>query len=112
MHARGKKVSVDVAGWSALWNFTALGATSVDRVITMGTYTNSTGPYFSALGAALSTVPLSKLGVGFGCYLHLPHAPLKSRIDDMLVARVQEIDVWVTPIPDHWWTELARFARS
>lgn len=112
MHEHGKKLSVDVASWSEIWNLTALAMTSVDRLITMSTYTNSTAFYYVGLGAALTTVPLNKLGIGFECALTLSHRALKSRIDDMLVSGVQEIDVWVTPIPNNWWSELERYASA
>ena len=39
MHQAGLVTSVDVATWSAIWNLTAIGESSVDMVISMGTYT-------------------------------------------------------------------------
>lgn len=112
MHAKGKRLTVDVATWSVIWNLTALASTQVDRILTMSTYTNSSSSYFANLGMALEAVPLQMLGIGFECDLTLSPAALAARIDDMLVAGVQEIDIWRTPIPDYWWPQIARFVSG
>ena len=41
LHENGFKLQVDVATWTNIWNYTAINLTSVDYVITMGTYAST-----------------------------------------------------------------------
>lgn len=39
LHAHNLQLTVDVAGWNTLWNFTEISLTSIDHVFDMSTYT-------------------------------------------------------------------------
>ncbi len=49
LHKEGLLLSVDVATWSPIWNYTAIAATSADYVISMGTYTATDTSFSSQL---------------------------------------------------------------
>jgi len=57
LHAEGLKLSVDVATWSTIWNYTAIAETSSDIVISMGTYTSTDSSF---------TTQLEKITTSFG----------------------------------------------
>ena len=64
MHAEKLLVSVDVATWSPIWNLSAIGASSVDLVISMGTYTSGFPAWQAQLKDLLDAVPLPRAVVG------------------------------------------------
>ena len=49
LHTQGQTLSVDVATWSPVWNYTAIGASKVDTIISMGTYTSDDSSYVNQL---------------------------------------------------------------
>jgi hypothetical protein len=53
------KLTVDVAGWSDLWNFTLLAKSGCDRVITMSTYTGTQPSWEAALQQGVDQVAIS-----------------------------------------------------
>jgi len=57
MHGEGIMVSVDVAGWSPIWNLTSIGQTSVDAVAFMGTYVADPGEWDKQFALATDTIP-------------------------------------------------------
>ena len=60
----GAKLTVDFATWNPIWNLTALGETSVDHFMDMGTYTDDPSAWSSQLKQALAAIPHDKLVIG------------------------------------------------
>jgi len=117
LHAHGIQVTVDIASWSGIWNWTALAATSVDRLITMDTYTNNFTTFASHLDRAVAAFGLSHLGVGLSTTdlsknSTLPQAEVTKRFNMLIQYGVQEVDIWDMPIPDFWWPLLDQFLGS
>ena len=48
LHAHGKVLTVDVASWSHIWNYSAIAASSVDRMMVMSTYAGASWGRHSA----------------------------------------------------------------
>jgi hypothetical protein len=65
LHAAGDyQLTVAAATWSPIWDLKALGATDVDLIASMGTYTGNFTVWRAQLNDLLSTVPASKAVVG------------------------------------------------
>lgn len=111
LHAHGLLVTVDVATWSAVWNASAIGASAVDAVMTMGTYTDSWPEWQTQLAEALADIPLGKLVIGLETTRSdgspFSAAELKERFDALRGAGVRRVGIWRSPIPDLWWPYLA-----
>jgi len=106
LHAIGKKLSVDVATWSSIWNYTLLSASGVDKVMTMSTYTNDTTTWRKEFAYALDTIALANLGIGLEDDLELSVTDLEYRFQQIIIHGVTEVDIWKMPIPDFWWPSL------
>ena len=114
LHANNLKLSVDIATWSSIWNYTAIAATSVDYGISMGTYTSSDSSFSSQLdkvyvafgsartGVGLETVNASTEGV-------IPLDEVTWRFDEIIKSGAKEVDLWKMPVPEGWWPILANF---
>lgn len=115
MHAQGIKVSVDAATWNPIWNFTLLAQTSLDRVITMGTYTGSPDSWLNQLETAIDQVGIEKLGVGLETVNPNTNQPftqeeMEWRFNEIEKRGVLEIDIWDMPVPQLWWPLISDFA--
>jgi len=58
------ELTVDIASWSAFWDFKLLAATHVDRLLTMDTYCGNTTLFATRLEKAVNTIGVNKLGIG------------------------------------------------
>jgi len=111
LHAKGARLSVAAASWSPIWNLTALGASGVDLVEFMGTYTHDFATWEAQLAEAVAAVPLDKLVVGLetgvvnATELQLRLAPLKR-------ANVRKLGVWRLGVPEEWWPFLDAWRRG
>jgi len=117
LHQRKLKVTVDIASWSTIWNYTALAASSVDTVMDMSTYTGTLTSFVKELNKAVTMFPLTKLGVGLetdNTATKKPYTDQELQPRFLLIEsnRVQEIDIWDMPIPANWWPFLSRFSSS
>ena len=117
MHAAGLTVSVDVADWSPLWDLQLIGASSVDLVETMSTYTDDFAAFESSLAAAIANVPLDKLVIGLETVKASNGAPynaseLQERFDLLAASNITKIGLWRSGIPDLWWSYLNAFASQ
>lgn len=119
MHAVGKKLTADVAGWSVVWNYTALAQTSLDSIITMSTYTGNFTSFQNALRHALNDLPLSRYGCGLETINESvkPNKPfsdkeISDRFKLIVDAGISEVDLWRMPIPDNWWPFLTAFVSG
>ena len=122
MHDAGFQLTVDVALWSPIWNLTAIGMTSIDRVISMGTYTSNLTTFASQLQR--SAAALGPRAVGAGVYgvglasIHLDtnkpwtQPELQARFDQIAAAGVTAVQVWKMPIDDMLMQFLRKFKQS
>lgn len=111
MHAEGLGVSVDVAGWSPIWNFTAIAATSVDFIATMSTYTDDDQAFFKSLDYAVATIPKEKLVVGLETVKASNNQPyddaeLAVRFNAIKAKGIRRVGLWRAGIPSNWWSFL------
>jgi len=108
-HAYGKQITVDIGGWSPIWDWKSLAATEVDKVITMSTYTNNFTRYLIELKAGINIIGAKKLGVGLSTMNLKTNQPfnlseIQWRFDSIKNAgvNIDEIDMWLAPVPDNW----------
>lgn len=109
MHGAGLTATADVAGWSPIWNYTALAEASLDRFITMSTYTGNFTSFKNSLSKALASFPLSRYGCGLDTVIEgkftkpFTYKEMYDRFVMIVESGVTEIDIWRTPIPEYWW---------
>lgn len=109
MHKAGKILTVDVASWNVVWNFTLIGASDVDQVHSMDTYVKNFTYFQEYLQKAVSTIPLEKLGAGLEVFDSFAAADWEERFTLINKANVNEVAIWDMPIPDVLWTQLQQF---
>jgi len=122
MHLVGKKLQVDVATWTILWNFPLLSASKVDEILTMSTYSGNYTLFSSSLMKAVREITLPKINIGHMITNTVnnsnPFTP--QQIDERmaLVARhkLQNIGMWRThaflSTGSHWWRSFNKFLTS
>lgn len=64
LHSVDAVLTVDIAHWGPIWNFTALAATSVDHFMTMGTYTDDAAAWTKYVDDAVRIFSPNQLVVG------------------------------------------------
>ena len=106
LHAEGLQLSVDVAAWSPIWDLKAIGATSVDRVGYMGTYTVPDTVWSEQLALAMADIPKQKLVVGLETDNHVNSTGVAYRFAALRKAGVRAVGVWRAAVPDAWWGEV------
>jgi hypothetical protein len=116
LHNFDMELTVDAATWDPIWNFTLIGATNIDRVLTMSTYAGSSEAFLKALAYGVETIGPKKLGVGVETVNPNTGKPytedeLKLRFDAIEKNGVDEIDIWVAPVPENWWSFLENFVN-
>ena len=123
LHSNGFKLGVDVANWSSgdgappIWDFDAIANTSVDKVISMSTYT-SNDELFAANVDALVDAFGERSGVGLMTVnatdetSALSTAEIQYRFDTIASSSVKEVDIWRMPIPDNFWDVIEEAMRS
>lgn len=110
MHSHGILTSVDVATWSDIWNYTLLGQSSVDYIMTMSTYTGSDKLFPQEVQTAAASIPLSKLVIGLETTnddnngAPFNKTQLDMRFSTIAAAGIDKIAIWKAPIPDLWWS--------
>lgn len=112
LHAEGILLSVDVAGWSEIWDLKAIGATSVDRVMYMGTYTKPDDVWLQQLALAMGDIPAGKLVIGLESDNNVNATGLALRFAALKKAQVKAVGVWRAGIPDEWWGEVDDWEAS
>lgn len=107
LHAAGLQVGVDIATWSLMWNMTAIGASSVDYIFTMQTYTDDWATWLAKLQQAVAQIPASKLVIGVESAKTdgTPYstAELQQRFAALAQYNVHRVGIWRAPVPDNWW---------
>eukprot|EP01114_Cavostelium_apophysatum_P019246 TRINITY_DN6148_c0_g1_i1.p1 TRINITY_DN6148_c0_g1~~TRINITY_DN6148_c0_g1_i1.p1 ORF type:complete len:269 (+),score=34.23 TRINITY_DN6148_c0_g1_i1:96-902(+) len=108
-----KTLSVCVAHWNTFWNFTAIGLSEVDYVLDMDTYASAFSDFQNLLQEAVASVPLQKLGIGIitshSDGTNFTTQEMQERFDLINHYNIQEVDIWMTPIPDNFWSFLEAF---
>ena len=99
-----------------IWNYSALAATHVDRFITMSTYTSNLTSFVVHASAAVDAFGVDQLGVGLASYHLDTNATwaaweLQGRFALIEYAAVQEVDIWLSPVPDQMMPYLRRFVQ-
>ncbi|KJE94515.1 hypothetical protein CAOG_05148 [Capsaspora owczarzaki ATCC 30864] len=108
LHQHGLTVTVDIASWTPVWNFTLLAETSVDLFVTMDTYTYNQTAWTHLFQKALDAFGPHRLGAGIMTVnadnnQPLSPADIKFRFDAIVAANVNVIGIWCMPIPDQFW---------
>jgi hypothetical protein len=93
-------------GHSIFWDFDAIAASSVDRMLTMDTY-GDWSEFQAGLGKILTVTQhfggVNKFGVGICTSCGSPQN-LTAMFDLMAASGVKEVDVWDVPIPASWYS--------
>ena len=123
LHKEGVQLSVDVATWvtvpggPSIWNYDALAATTVDRAVSMGTYTSSDSSFTHQLQLLTSAFSVEKATVGLQTVNATDGSPISDaqvafRFQSLEAAGVDSIALWDMPIPDHWWPHIEAFVNK
>jgi len=80
----------------------------------MSTYTSNFTTFTAKLQQATSQIPLNKLGIGLedDTQVQMSETELNTRVQMILDAGVQEIDIWQAPIPKKWMPALRKFGAN
>lgn len=114
LHEAGLLLSVDVATWSPIWNYTAIAETSADIVISMGTYTSSDTSFTKQLNMLIDAFGPERSGVGLESVnaSNLERIPIDEvvwRFQQIEASGAREVDIWCMPVPPLWWPLLRQF---
>mmetsp|Transcript_25773 Transcript_25773/g.43000 ORF Transcript_25773/g.43000 Transcript_25773/m.43000 type:complete len:300 (-) Transcript_25773:169-1068(-) len=108
LHVAGLVLSVDVATWTDIWNYTAISASAVDRAISMGTYTSSDSSFSSQLDLLVTNFGPLRSGVGLetvnaSTEQRMSLDEVSWRFQQIEMSGAMEVDLWKMPIPPLWW---------
>ena len=115
MHAINKTLSVDVATWSKIWNFTAITMTSIDYVIPMNTYTDNYDTWMNNLNYDIKYIDNnSKLVIGLSTLNLSDDQPftqqqLQMRLNQLKQDNIDKIAIWRIPLQNVWYQLLQGF---
>jgi hypothetical protein len=120
IHTLGKTISVDIATWSAFWDYGLLNATRVDLLCDMESYNADLGFFQKQVAFAMARVSPEKYVVGLATtHESGPNSgkPFNStelawRFDFLRARGVRKIAMWDTPLPANWLPFLAAFAEE
>lgn len=121
LHAINKTLQVDVANWSLLWNYTLLGKTRTDDVITMATYAGNFTVFSNALSRAVREIGIKKLQAGLMIVNPQTNKgytkqEIDARFNQIQSFNVKGVAVWrMHPeigTGSYWWTALERFLNQ
>ena len=117
LHKANLLLTVDVATWSPIWNYTAIAATDVDRGISMGTYTSTDSSFTKQLNSIVGSFGTARAGVGLETVnassgALIPMNEVVWRFQQIQQSGATEIDLWRMPIPSNWWPLLKNFTLS
>lgn len=117
LHNHGLLLTVDIASWSTIWNYTAISLTEVDRAISMGTYTSKDDSFITQLDILYDSFG-SRSGVGLETVNAsneeelLPLNEVKWRFDSITAKKITEVDLWRSPVPDGWWEIISNYVYT
>lgn len=104
LQQRGLRLTVDVASWGPIWNFTALASVSGVCYFTMDTYSNSSSSFARGLAKAVDAMGPTRVVAGFdGVDSALDGAQVSERLGALSAAGVSGLSVWAAPVSVGWW---------
>lgn len=114
LHAENLKLTVDIATWSPIWNYTAIAATSTNMGISMGTYTSTDSSFTSQLNTLVAAFGPSRSGVGLetvnaSTSARMPLDEVAWRFQQIKASGAVEVDLWRMPVPPLWWPLIAAY---
>ena len=109
LHARGVLVSVDIATWTAFWDYQALGASRVDWLCDMESYNPDLAAFKKQVAFASATLPPEKYVVGLETHPSFNVSDVAERFAVLRSAGLRKIAIWATPMPDMWMPFLEAF---
>ncbi len=120
MSASGLELNVDVANWSAIWDYNTLGSAcpSVTSFITMGTYADALSSFYHQFDLAATAFALPQLGIGLASVNLTDSQPfrpsdLQPRFDKIVQAKVPTLGIWDMPLDmDLWGSYLKMYCQS
>lgn len=117
LHAENLKLTVDIATWSPIWNYTAIAATSVDMGISMGTYTSTDTSFSSQLNTLVTNFSPARSGVGLetvnaSTTERMPLDEVRWRFEQFKASGAAEVDLWRMPVPPLWWPIIAEYVQA
>jgi len=112
LHAEGFILTVDIAQWSNLWQDELLSQTSVDRFITMQTYTLNLDDFKYIVKYRLANYGVSKFGVGLDTWVGFSGEDIKARLDFVRECGIDTVAIWATPVPSDWVPYVKEFVNS
>lgn len=117
LHRAGLQLTVDIATWSPIWNYTMIANTHVDRGISMGTYTATDSSFAKQMTNLTSAFESNRAGVGLmtvnaSSNDPLPLSEVQFRMDSIVASGATEIDIWSSPVPEEWFPLLQEFKNS
>jgi hypothetical protein len=111
LHEHGLRLSVDVAQWSPIWNYTAIAETSVDIVTSMGTYTATDESWDREFDALVENFG-ERAAVGLETDVGVTEQQLEDRFKKMQEEGIKEVDLWRLPVPAFWWPHITKFVSG
>jgi len=117
LHSHGLEVSVAIDKFSAVWNWTALAATNVDKLMVMSTYAGNPNTWLENFNQAIAQIPMNKLGIGLqtvnpNTNIPLSDQELQYRFTNIMARGILEVDIWDIPLGDNWWSFLEKYIQS
>jgi hypothetical protein len=117
LHKAGLQLTVDIATWSPVWNYTAIASTKAETGISMGTYTATDSSFSSQLDKLITAFGPERSGVGLMTTNAtsgdlLPLNEMAWRFQQIELSGAIEVDLWSMPVPNGWWPMLRQFKFS
>jgi len=109
LHARGVLVSVDIATWSAFWDYSSLGASRVDWLCDMESYNPDFDAFQKQVAFAKAHLPPEKYVVGLEDHPSFNETDVAERFAVLRGAGLRKIAVWSTPMPAMWMPFIEAF---
>jgi hypothetical protein len=110
LHAEGKRLSVDVASWNHLWNFTLLAGSRVDMIHQMDTYccNDNFTEWQNVFARSAAVFPARMLSVGLITEMpQLDQANLTMRLKYLTAHNISSAAYWKLPMPQAYWDAIA-----
>jgi len=102
LHDAGFTLTVDIAGWSPVWDHSLLAKTHVDKFITMETYAIGIDSFAKSVPKYVNLYG-NKVAIGLETLDKYKAADVKARFDIIKKYNaVNFVGIWETPLPSHW----------
>jgi len=114
---KGLQLSVDIASWSEVWNYTAIAQTAAARAISMGTYTSTDTSFTSQLNMLVDAFGPIRSGVGLETVNAssgepIPMSEVEWRFEQIRQSGAREVDIWSSPVPPLWWPLIRQYKQG